>query len=115
MKFLLDDNIPLSVKNWLQKRGIYAIKAFEVGLKGADDETIYRYALENGFKVLTLDLDFGHLFLKFGKGTIIVLRPRVAVPKEVLKLLETSFDVLKDKDGLIIVKPNKIRIIKPLK
>ncbi|AIY89141.1 hypothetical protein GACE_0081 [Geoglobus acetivorans] len=60
-------------------------------------------------------MDFGHLFLKFGKGTIIVLRPRVAVPKEILKLLESSFDVLKDKEGLIIVKPNKIRIIKPLR
>jgi len=115
MKFLLDDNIPLSVKDWFQRKGIYAVKAFEVGLKGADDENIYRYALENDFKIVTLDSDFGYLFLKFGKGTIIVLRPRVAIPKEIIKLIESSFEIIKDKEGLIIIKPTKIRIIKPLR
>jgi len=85
---------------------------FEVGLKGADDETIYRYAIENDFKVVTLDLDFGYLFLKFQKGTIIVLRPRKAVPSEIINLLERTFEIVKDKDGLIVVKPNKIRVIK---
>jgi predicted nuclease of predicted toxin-antitoxin system len=113
MKFLLDDNVPLSVKEWLKKRGIDAIKSIEVGLKGVDDETIYRYAIENDFKIITLDLDFGYLFLKFQKGTVIVLRPRRAIPSEIVKLLERTFDIIKDKDGLIVVKSNKIRVIKP--
>ncbi len=113
MRFLLDDNVPLSVKEWFKERGIDAVKAFEVGLKGADDETIYRYAVENNFKVITLDLDFGYLFLKFQKGTVIVLRPRRAVPSEIIDLLERTFEIIKDKEGLIIVKPNKIRVIKP--
>jgi len=112
MRFLLDDNVPLSVKEWFKKKGIKVVKAFEVGLKGADDETIYRYAIENDFKVVTLDLDFGYLFLKFQKGTIIVLRPRRAVPSEIINLLERTFEIVKDKDGLIVVKPNKIRVIK---
>jgi predicted nuclease of predicted toxin-antitoxin system len=77
MKFLLDDNIPLSVKEWFKKRGINAVKTIKVGLKGADDETIYRYAIENEFKVVTLDLDFGYLFLKFQRGTVIVLISRL--------------------------------------
>jgi len=58
-------------------------------------------------------LDFGYLFLKFQKGTVIVLRPRRAIPSEIIKLLEKIFDIIKDKNGLIVVKPNKIRIINP--
>ena len=79
MKFLLDDNVPLSV--------IYAVKAIEVGLDGADDETVYRYAIDNDFKIITLDLDFGYLFLKFQKGTVIVLRPNKAYTQQDRKSL----------------------------
>jgi predicted nuclease of predicted toxin-antitoxin system len=113
MKFLLDDNIPYSVKKWFQEKGFEVVKLFEIGLKGADDETIYRYAIENGFTVITLDLDFGYLFLKFQKGTIIVLRPHRSVPNEIICLLERSIKVILEKEGLIVVKPTKIRVIKP--
>jgi predicted nuclease of predicted toxin-antitoxin system len=65
MRFLLDDNLPYSLKVWLEDRGGGALKLFEVGLAGADDEEVYQYALENRFAVITLDLDFGYLFLKF--------------------------------------------------
>ena len=113
MKFLLDDNIPLNVKEWFKKKGINAVKAIEVGLKGADDETIYKFSVENDFKIVSLDLDFGYLFLKFQKGTIIVLRPHRAVPSEIVNLLERTFEIIRNKNGLIIVKPNKIRVISP--
>ena len=113
MKFLLDDNIPLSVKEWFGKKGIYAVKAIDVGLKGANDESIYNFALENNFKIVTLDLDFGYLFLKFQKGTVIVLRPKRAVPSEIVNLLERTFDTIKDREGLVVVGAKKIRNIKP--
>ncbi len=113
MKFLLDDNIPLSVKEWFGRKGIYAVKAIDIGLKGADDESVYNFALENNFKIVTLDLDFGHLFLKFQKGTVIVLRPQRAVPSEIVDLLERTFDTIKDKEGLIVAGTKKVRIIKP--
>ncbi|AEA46595.1 DUF5615 family PIN-like protein [Archaeoglobus veneficus] len=109
MKFLLDDNVPYSVKKWFQKKGLEAVKLFEIGLKGADDETIYRYAIENGFAVITLDLDFGYLFLKFQKGTIIVLRPHRSIPDEIVCLLERSVEVIQEKEGLIVVKPDMSR------
>jgi len=82
-------------------------------LKGADDEIIYEYAVDNNLKVITLDLDFGYIFMKLKRGTIIVLRPQKAVPAETISLLEKTFEVIKNKEGLIVVKPNKIRIIKP--
>jgi len=104
MKFLLDDIG--SVKEWFESKGIEAMKLIEIGLKGADDEDIYRFAVDNNFKIVTLDLDFGYLFLKFQKGTVIVLRPQRATPTEMIKLLEKTFDIIKR--GLI-----KIRVISP--
>ena len=111
MRFLLDDNVPWSVKEWLESRGVKATKLIEVGLKGANDELIYEFALDNDFKIITLDLDFGYLFLKFQRGTVIVLRPQRAAPDDIVKLLEKTFSIIKNKSGLIVVKPNKIRVI----
>lgn len=58
-------------------------------------------------------MDFGNIFFKFQKGTIIILRPKKAMPSEIIKLIEDSFDIIKDKEGLIIVGLGKIRVIKP--
>ena len=42
MKFLLDDNVPYSLKTFLTGKNIECVKTFEVGLKGGDDEEIIR-------------------------------------------------------------------------
>ncbi len=112
MKLLLDDNIPLSVKKWFESKGHQATKAYELGLKGSSDDKLYRFALKNNYKLLTLDLDFGFLYFKYRKGTIIILRPKKLTPKAITSLLEKSLDKIKDREGLIIVKPDKIRIRK---
>ncbi len=112
MKLLLDDNVPLSVKSWFETKGYEVVKAYEVGLKGASDDKLYRFALKNNYKLITLDLDFGVLYFKYRKGTIIILRPKKLTPQGIISLLEKSFDKLKDKEGLIIVRPDKIRIRK---
>ena len=62
--------------------------------------------------IVTLDLDFGYMFLKFRKGTVIVLRPKMAVPDRIIRLMERFFDTIKEKEGLIVVKPGKIRVLK---
>ncbi len=45
MRFLLDDNIPLSVKELLQRKGVHAVKAFEIGLKGLKIELLVKRTL----------------------------------------------------------------------
>jgi len=57
-QILVDENIPISVMEWLRKRGLTAIRLSEVNLKGAKDETIAKYATENNMTILTLDTDF---------------------------------------------------------
>ena len=58
MKFLLDDNVPYSLKTFLMDKNIECVKTFEVGLKGKSDEEIIKYAISNDYKIITLDLDF---------------------------------------------------------
>ncbi len=35
------------------------------------------------------------------------------MPSEIVNLLERTFDVIKDKEGLVVVGAKKIRIIRP--
>ena len=46
MRFLLDDNVPYSLKTFLMDRNIACAKTFEVGLKGGSDEEIIEYAIQ---------------------------------------------------------------------
>ena len=42
MKFLLDDNVPYSLKIFLTGKNIECVKTFEVSLKSRDDEETVR-------------------------------------------------------------------------
>jgi len=112
MKFLLDDNIPYSIKNFLEKQGMEVYKLFEIGLKGEEDEKIYKYSIEKNFTIITLDIDFGYLFFKFGKGNVILLRPKKAIPKDMIDMLAKSLNIIKKEKGLIIVKPGRVKVIR---
>jgi predicted nuclease of predicted toxin-antitoxin system len=58
MKVLLDMNIPLKYAELLSKRDIVCIRWSDVGPPNAADTEIMEYARNNGFIVLTFDLDF---------------------------------------------------------
>jgi len=42
MKFLLDDNVPYSLKIFLTGKNIECVKTFKIGLKGRGDEEMLR-------------------------------------------------------------------------
>jgi len=92
MKFLLDDNVPYSLKTFLLDKGIECIKTFEAGLKGKNDEEIIKYAISNNYKIITLDLDFGFLFSKYPKATIIIVRPRILLPERIIEIVVKWLD-----------------------
>lgn len=58
MKFILDMNMPPALCAILQAEGWVAIHWSSIGDPRAPDESIMKYAQENGFSVLTHDLDF---------------------------------------------------------
>ncbi|NUM52490.1 MAG: DUF5615 family PIN-like protein [Candidatus Hydrogenedentes bacterium] len=60
MQFLVDTNVPHSVKTLLFACGHESVHLRDIGLRAADDETITRYALENDLVILTRDRGFGN-------------------------------------------------------
>jgi len=112
MRFLLDDNVPYSLKTFLMNRNIECVKTFEVSLKGRGDEEIIEYAISNDYKIITLDLDFGFLFSKYPEATIIIVRPKVLLPERIIEIVGKWLDKIIAEKGLIILTEDKVRIRK---
>ena len=87
-------------------------KNFEAGLKGKYDEEIIKYAISNNYKIITLDLDFGFLFFKYPKATIIIVRPRILLPERIIEIVDKWLDKIMVEKGLIILIEDKIKIRK---
>jgi predicted nuclease of predicted toxin-antitoxin system len=61
MKFLIDENMPLSFAEILNGMGYDAVHVFEVGLDETDDAIILEHAKQNQQIIITFDLDFSRL------------------------------------------------------
>ena len=113
---LVDENVPRSVMEWLKKRGLNFKGVSDVGLQGAKDENVARYAAENNMIILTLDADFGYIYHNVFRGSLSVIVIRVKPPTSV-NIIETLNAVLKKvkldelQKRLVIVTRRKIRII----
>ena len=59
-----------------------------------------------------MDLDFGFLFSKCPKATIIIVRPRTLLPEKIVEIVDKWLDKIMIEEGLIILTENKIRIRK---
>lgn len=60
MKFLLDENIPSSLKKVLKSNG-YDVEHINDNKKGAKDKTVFEYAVNNKKCIITYDIDFAEL------------------------------------------------------
>ena len=60
MKFLLDENFPISSADFIRSCGHEAVRFDEVCDYGADDETVFATAQRLGAVILTSDRDFYH-------------------------------------------------------
>ena len=58
MKFLVDAQLPPALARFLQERGHDAVHVADVGLRDAEDGTIWQHAIRNEAAVLTKDEDF---------------------------------------------------------
>ena len=61
MKLFLDENLSPQHASELRAKGYDAIAVLEVGLSGATDEKVLRFAVENGRVLVTLDADFANV------------------------------------------------------
>ncbi|RLI08496.1 hypothetical protein DRO24_01165 [Candidatus Bathyarchaeota archaeon] len=116
LRFLVDENLPLSLVEFLRSRGFKAVRVSEVGLKGAEDSTIAEYALNNDYIIVTLDKDFGYIYHSIYRNrlTIILIRTDNPLPNNVISILNNALnqiDVNKHMGRLIILTRNRVRII----
>ena len=115
MKILLDMNIPLKYAPLLEKKGFTVLRWSDVGRANASDDVIMAYARENGFIVLTYDLDFSAMLSATHayKPSIVQIRATIPNSDLIVELIATA--MLQNKDSLasgaiLTIDPKKARL-----
>ena len=106
MKLVVDVNLPPKWVEFLATRGIEAVHWSQVGDLRATDSTIMKWARDEGYIVLTSDLDFSALLATSGAAGPSVLQVRTqdvfpeALGAQVVRVLLEQADALES--GAII-------------
>jgi predicted nuclease of predicted toxin-antitoxin system len=116
IQLLVDENVPISVMEWLRVRGVTARRVSEVGLKGARDEEVARHATKNNMVILTLDIDFAQIYHDVFRGLlgIVAIRAKPPTAINIIEMLDKTLRkiTLDDFDKkLTIITERKVRMI----
>lgn len=114
MRFLADENIPVSAVSVLRSLGHDAKHLIETAYRGARDAVIFELAVQERRHLITKDLDFGNIFVyRPRKETgILVVRIRDDQPGKIGRLLAWFFNHFQGGLGskLVILEEDKYRI-----
>ena len=115
MKLFLDENLSPQHASELRTEGYDAIAVLEVGLSGATDEQVLRFAVENGRVLVTLDADFANVIRFPPELTLGVVRLKVhpATEEAIRQAIRRGLLFLHNIDiagRLAVVDDEKIRI-----
>ncbi len=115
MKILIDMNLTPEWVELLQGAGLEAVHWSGVGPGAAPDREIMLYARENGFTVLTRDLDFGTLLAQGGhtQPGVVQIRSAHAGPAALGELVVRSISQMRDEleaGALLTVDPKRTRL-----
>lgn len=116
IKILVDEDMPRPTADLLRSLDIDAFDVREIGLKGATDQEIFKYAQKKRMIIISRDKEFSSI-VKYPLGThsgIIVARlPYTFVRSQILSIIKEFFiDVEKSKlpNNLTILEVEKYRI-----
>jgi len=115
VKLFLDENLSPQYAAELRTEGHDAVAVLEVGLSGATDERVLRFAVENGRVLITLDADFANVMRFPPELTLGVIRLKVHPPTEerIREAIRRALLYLQNIDiagRLAVVDEDKIRI-----
>lgn len=97
MKFLIDAQLPPALVLWLRATGHEAEHVRDVGLLKADDEAVWKHALETQAIIITKDEDFAAKSARTTPAPIIVwLRIGNAANRVLQPWLEQKFPAILD-------------------
>ncbi len=88
---LADEHIPKTVVQRLDSYGIEVLHVEDIGMKGASDPELIKYALENDYSILTRDDDFRKLGEENQVGVILQTKrqSKKQTASDVIKLLNS--------------------------
>jgi predicted nuclease of predicted toxin-antitoxin system len=109
MKFLIDQQLPPALAQWLAERNCSAEHVRKVGLRDAEDNEIWKTAAARGMAIITKDEDFAARRARVAGGPAIVwLRIGNATNEALREWLEPRWEdverSLKDGSGVVEVR-----------
>jgi predicted nuclease of predicted toxin-antitoxin system len=115
MKFIVDMNLTPRWVDLLVTRGYEAVHWSKVGNQNDADDVIMDYAAQNGFTILTNDLDFGEILASTQKSipSVIQLRSSDVNPDVVgnhLLIGITQMQTALEKGALVTVDTTRHRV-----
>ncbi len=100
MKLLFDQNLSHQLTHLLSDLFPNSLHVRDVGLKAADDPTVWNYAKEHGFVIVSKDSDFHQRSLVLGyPPKVIWIRLGNCSTAEIKQLLRQYEDAIKSFEG----------------
>ena len=113
MKFLIDENIGISLVKYLREQG-FDVKYVSELFPSRDDAFILKTSSEEERVIITNDKDFGYLTFntKFPPPSVILFRFKEEIPSEKINAMKAIMNLPEEKifNHFIVVSENKIRI-----
>jgi predicted nuclease of predicted toxin-antitoxin system len=115
MKIIIDVNLAVRWAKTLSDRGIEAVHWSTIGAVNAQDIEIMSYALQNGYSVLTNDLDFSAILVstRASGPSVIQIRAEDTRPEALLARVADTlirFSAAIEQGTLITIDSNKARL-----
>lgn len=116
MRFLIDNPLSPIVAEALGKAGHHAVHVRDLGLAGAEDETVFDLAADEQRVVVSADTDFGTILAtREAKYPSVILfrRGTQRRPRRQVALLLANFDRMQEaleSGSLVVIEEGRIRI-----
>jgi len=115
MKLLIDMNLSPRLADVLTNAGHNAVYWGTIGKPSAEDSEILTWAKENGYVILTNDLDFGTILaaMRFATPSVIQIRCRDVVPEAIAPLLLQAlekFAIELQAGALLVIDEQRYRV-----
>jgi len=113
--FLVDENVPPKIVEFLRSKNYKVKYAGEVGLSGAPDDEVIAYALKEGLAIVSFDKHFANILLYPPSAYSGIIRINIHPPvlKDVIAAFEEffkKFDVSDIRGALIILERDGFRV-----
>lgn len=117
IEFLLDENLPFELINFLEKRSYRVDHLKKMGKSGIKNGEVYKIAEQNKAWIITRDVDFEsyYKFKIYNVGGIILFKLSITRTPHLLMTMRKFLDIHEDKlsaKHLIIIEDTGIKIYK---